>query len=634
MRVCALIALLLTFLLPPHAHADALAIPSVPTAIDGKLDLSTWDFATQGALNLDGEWLFYPSRLPEELQTRETAPPTSGQVPQRIVVPSNWNELRQKQSVPGFGYATYELQLTLPENTPELALRLTTVSSAFALYANGVRIAKAGKIGASPNTTQSASKPQVIELPLDTDTLTLRIGVANFAHARGGLWEPVILGGKETLQRDRLRSIAIAAGLASAALMLGLYHLFSWLLRREDYSALVFSLLCAVLAVRIISVNEILILELLPSLSYLAHSRIEYLSLLLLMTLALLFFRQVAGEDLPKRWLLALILPCAGYGLTILVAPVSVFSAYLFVVHILAVVMSCMAVIAIFRAIRRGLPGIWLYAFSVGLLMLVTAHDIVVSSYPQIPSLDLGVGDKHLVAFGFFAVLCVQALVLARRTATAMRELKIRSKQLTMAKDKLNSYAHDLETRVNERTSDLAAANTKLERLSRIDGLTSLYNRREFDSRLASAWAEHMRTEMPLSLALIDVDNFKGYNDRYGHSAGDDALIAIAQTLQSAVRRPLDLLARYGGEEFVVLLPNTDLPAATQLAERMRVAIEELGLEHADSVAPVVTISLGIACAVPRQGDNAGAIVDAADQAMYDAKNGGRNRVSIAKTRI
>ncbi len=174
----------------------------------------------------------------------------------------------------------------------------------------------------------------------------------------------------------------------------------------------------------------------------------------------------------------------------------------------------------------------------------------------------------------------------------------------------------------------LEEANQKLERLSFLDGLTNLANRRRFDEFLQIEWRRAVRDAAPFSVILTDIDFFKAYNDTYGHEAGDEILKRIAGTLAATVNRPADLVARYGGEEFVVVLPGTDAAGAGTLAERLRAAVEALAIPHtASRAAAHVTISAGVATAVPERGAAAAALVAAADQALYQAKHDGRNRV-------
>jgi diguanylate cyclase (GGDEF)-like protein len=171
-----------------------------------------------------------------------------------------------------------------------------------------------------------------------------------------------------------------------------------------------------------------------------------------------------------------------------------------------------------------------------------------------------------------------------------------------------------------------------LERLAHVDGLTELANRRRFDELYAVEWQRAQRTGSPLSLALLDIDAFKQYNDHYGHPAGDRALRAVARTVAACLQRPGDLAARYGGEELVLLLPDTDAAQARHVAGCVRDAIAALQLPHAGSqVAPVLTVSIGGATLGqrgPAHGlETAAALFEAADNHLYRAKQEGRDRI-------
>jgi diguanylate cyclase (GGDEF)-like protein len=180
----------------------------------------------------------------------------------------------------------------------------------------------------------------------------------------------------------------------------------------------------------------------------------------------------------------------------------------------------------------------------------------------------------------------------------------------------------------------LQSANRELQRLANLDGLTQVANRRRFDEYLAQEWRRLSREQSPLSLILCDVDLFKRYNDTYGHQAGDDCLRSIAHVLQVAATRPADVVARYGGEEFAIILPNTPLEGAVKIAEEVQAGIKQLQLEHRGShISPFVTLSLGVASLVPSLGLASAMLIAAADQALYQAKAEGRDRI-IAKQLI
>jgi diguanylate cyclase (GGDEF)-like protein len=165
---------------------------------------------------------------------------------------------------------------------------------------------------------------------------------------------------------------------------------------------------------------------------------------------------------------------------------------------------------------------------------------------------------------------------------------------------------------------DLEEANARLQRLSMLDGLTGIANRRRFDEALDVEWRRAFRSGAPLSLLMIDIDAFKPYNDAHGHQAGDDCLCRVGAILSESLHRAGDLVARYGGEEFVVLLPETDREHAARVAEMLR--------ERVAAGAPV-TISVGVSTLVPELGGAAFVLIADADAALYEAKRSGRNRV-------
>ncbi|WP_156818216.1 PAS domain S-box protein [Mastigocladopsis repens] len=172
----------------------------------------------------------------------------------------------------------------------------------------------------------------------------------------------------------------------------------------------------------------------------------------------------------------------------------------------------------------------------------------------------------------------------------------------------------------------LQIANQELQRLATLDGLTQLANRRHFDEHLNQEWLRLAREQNPLSLILCDVDYFKLYNDTYGHPAGDTCLVQIAQAISLAVKRPADLVARYGGEEFAVLLPNTDADGAIQVVQLIQTKVRQRNLPHiASLVGQYVTLSFGIATTIPSHNGSVQALIKAADRALYQAKDNGRN---------
>lgn len=172
-----------------------------------------------------------------------------------------------------------------------------------------------------------------------------------------------------------------------------------------------------------------------------------------------------------------------------------------------------------------------------------------------------------------------------------------------------------------------ALANRELALLSRTDNLTRLANKRHLDETLEREWMRSQRNGEPLAVLMLDVDHFKLYNDTYGHLAGDACLRQLAETIHHSVREQCDFTARFGGEEFCVVMPDTDLATAREIAERIRAAVEALQLPHAGSARGHVTVSIGVASSAQSQASCEEDLVGNADKALYEAKRRGRNRV-------
>ncbi len=194
----------------------------------------------------------------------------------------------------------------------------------------------------------------------------------------------------------------------------------------------------------------------------------------------------------------------------------------------------------------------------------------------------------------------------------------------------LNQVQRDEAYRsLHEAQQQLMQLNTELQRLTKVDGLTGLCNRRYLDDYLLIEWKRAVREQTALSVLMIDVDCFKPYNDTYGHLCGDEVLKKVATAIRQSLSRPADVAARFGGEEFIGILPNTALAGARHVAEKVRRIVEALRIPHSASGAGAhVTISIGVASAIPRRDTPLTDLLEAEDVALYRAKKAGKNRVA------
>jgi diguanylate cyclase (GGDEF)-like protein len=198
--------------------------------------------------------------------------------------------------------------------------------------------------------------------------------------------------------------------------------------------------------------------------------------------------------------------------------------------------------------------------------------------------------------------------------------------QLTVSLDNALVYA-SLERKVAERTEELAEANRRLELMTLTDPLTGLANRRRLTETLEAEWQRALRSGEPVGLAMVDIDNFKKYNDHYGHQGGDECLRRVAHALRGSIRTT-DLVARYGGEEFCIVMPGAPAGGAMVVAERARRAVADLREPHALADSGIVTISLGVTSGAPVTGIQPDHLIKVADEVLYEAKRAGRNRVA------
>jgi len=211
---------------------------------------------------------------------------------------------------------------------------------------------------------------------------------------------------------------------------------------------------------------------------------------------------------------------------------------------------------------------------------------------------------------------------------TALASQAAASIQNALFCQQLQDYSYTLEKKVAERTAELERVNQELNQLANLDGLTQVANRRCLQETFEREWYRLARDQGPLSMIICDVDYFKRYNDTYGHQMGDECLQKIAETLKNTLKRPADLVARYGGEEFVVLLPNTKASGAWIVAQQIQYSVRQLSIEHkASLVSPFITISMGLCSTIPTHATSGEALFKIADQALYEAKKQGRDRI-------
>ncbi|ERP91661.1 diguanylate cyclase [Marinobacter sp. ES-1] len=344
-------------------------------------------------------------------------------------------------------------------------------------------------------------------------------------------------------------------------------------------------------------------------------------------------FISVTRQNHPylNRWTMAMVMTAGLLALAGLFVPYE----HMILPTILAAFVGCstMLMLSVVRWIKRD-PAARYYTVA-WVFMLFGGIVLALSKFTVLPR-NLITENATQVGSALGVILLSVALAdrinrEKKRAFAAQQRLLAEERKARMAQEdslRVQQEANTmLEQRVQERTRDLEAVNLKLLELNARDPLTGLKNRGHFDEVFQQDVVRAYRFQQPLSLLVVDIDHFKSFNDTYGHLVGDDCLRMVAECIGRHITRPQDMAARYGGEEFVVLLPDTPEEGALRVAERIRNEIEATGFRVSGEVLRV-TVSIGVCSATPARADATKEIFTCADDALYQAKNLGRNRVA------
>lgn len=221
-----------------------------------------------------------------------------------------------------------------------------------------------------------------------------------------------------------------------------------------------------------------------------------------------------------------------------------------------------------------------------------------------------------------------------KELATVTESIHYMAQQLQSSTQDIRNLESQCSRRVEEATNHLKQANRRLNHLANIDGLTQIHNRYYFDLVLQELWSAASQQQTGITLIMCDIDNFKLYNDTYGHLMGDKCLAKVAQAIQKEVRQQ-DIVARYGGEEIAIILPQTDDLEAVAVADKIINTVRQLNLIHFNStVSDRVTISCGVASLIADRDSSPLTLLQSADEVLYDAKRQGKNRYVLASLNL
>jgi len=427
-------ALLLVFLLACLCSCHSVKSEKhVPRAENGLLDLRGWDFETAGPVFLNGEWRFFWEENRCESGGQTDASPSKGD---SIVVPGAWNNRTvQSTPVPGHGYATYKLKVLLPSNTGSLAFKVLDTATAFDLYVNHRKRISSGTPGTTRETSRPAYRPCIVTFEPSGNALEIALFVSNFHHRQGGMWEPILLGAAGHVEDIRNRAFMVDFLLFGSILIMGLYHLGLYYLRRTDPSPLFFGLFCLLVLIRMLTTGERYLVTLFPNLEWEVLVKLIYLSFYLSVPCFALFAKALFPRNIHSRVVLAVTCASAGLSLLVLITPARIYSYSMpfFQAFVLLAFLYGIAVMLGSAAQRREGALIFLAGF---LFLFATALNDVLYTRQLIQT-------GHYFPFGLFAFILSQSFLLSARFSKAFKLVEEQGRRLIQSEQKYRALFED-----------------------------------------------------------------------------------------------------------------------------------------------------------------------------------------------
>jgi signal transduction histidine kinase len=431
-----------------------------PRVTNGNMNLSEWNFETNGSVLLNGEWEFYWNQL---LEPRSFYTDEARLVKDYIHVPGSWNghgdRLRSGSELPGVGYATYRLKLLLPYETQTFAMRIPTVFTAYTLYANGEKISSAGVVAPSAEQIRPQFLPQLVVLHTHSSEIELVLQVANFDHQKGGLRYPIEFGQFQDISRSMELSVGFDTLLIGSLLIMGLYHLGLFAVRKKEAAMLFFGLFCLLISLRISLLGEILLTKLIPDFSWVLEMNLEYLTATLSMPLFVLFFACLYPEESSRKVSYGFGIVTVMYSVIMAVLPTILFTKILVVMQLIIVAGVTYILLIVGRAYIRKKEGAGILLLACGIFAATIINDMLYAH-------ELVQTTDKMSAFGLLVFIFCQSVLLSIKLSKAYATEEKLSAELTV----MNS---GLYAKIKERTIDLEHVNEALKRkndeLSRLE---------------------------------------------------------------------------------------------------------------------------------------------------------------------
>lgn len=568
-------------------------------------------------IQLDGTWTFFHEQLLTNIEADAALASGEGQP---VTVPIEFNEFLHTPNT----FGTFIKTITVPAQYENriLAIQIPYAYSAVKIFAHNQLVLESGVVGRDVAHHETMLERKVGYFHVTEQTFTIAVQISSFDHIRGGFANSITLGEPSIIQKKTDQQNFLMLFIIGILTIIGLLTILLGLYERTERKFLIFGLFSLTVATRTL-VTVPFLYRLLPlPISYELATRIEYLATISIGYLYTTFIYMVF-RDLFHKWLVYLnfvILTFLG-GFILFTEPV-VFQTIFFKGFLLEVVLIFYNVYVISKAIIKKRP--LALAHAIGITIVFTGMVIDYLSGIAI----LNVFPVSHVCTTLHVIIIVVSI--SRDYAKNAKETASLNKQLITLNNSLDSLVKQRTEEMHAANEQLRVANAKLTQLAQHDGLTGIYNRYYFDEKLRDYFTEAKKNHTPLSVLLFDLDEFKKYNDHYGHILGDDILRTVSRLIADYLPKDA-LFARYGGEEFAIVLPHRTRSVANQIAIAISELIATAKLEHHGRELGIVTLSIGGATypndlSIQTEMD----LLELADQQLYKAKANGRNQVQFS----
>lgn len=542
----------------------------------GILNLIEWDFEKQGLVNLNGEWEIYENKLLEPPDLKGEKPSGYFNIPGTL-----------KANIKNSKYMTLRLKINAKDETV-YGLRINGLLSASKIWVNGILHAEVGKVGTSFQDEHAIYLPAYAYFSAESGVIDIVIQTSGYREVF-----PVIkvmeFGTKSQVMNKYLLAVTIDLIIIGGLLVIQLLFLALYRRHQENKSLVYFAVLCLFIQLRCLFLNERVIVQFFPDMHYEVLSKIAALTYYLYIPVYVLFLKeQFIG--LPKKLIYVSSIFGLGFGSICLVTQNIFYDRLSFFGEGMLLAIAWMVLRFLIDRVRHKEKNA-LISLTAYIILIVTAfNDVLVNN-----GMNYG---KYLAQIGTFVFAILETYILAI------------------------NYSDEIK-----KTQKLEAANKMIYESSIRDSLTGLYNRSYIEKMLDDMLESYLNKGSHFSIIMFDIDYFKSINDTYGHLVGDEVLVKVAEIIKENLRY-MDYAGRYGGEEFIVLLHNTNIQKAVELAEKIRRSIEHFA--WGDKLK--ITISGGV---YENNSDQKNEAIENADKLLYQAKEKGRNRIcaSFAATR-